>query len=291
MLNASTSALLQAASTVLLAALFAVAGSQGGARIAGVAVLTLCAIIAFAIQWVAFIPAYLRQTEHFFDLVGSLTHLSAVACALSLSANLDARALILAAMIIVWAVRLGAFLARRVRRDGFDRRFTLIKTDPARFFLYWTMQGLWVFMTLAAALAAITSTHREPLSWIAGIGIAMWCAGFAIEVVADRQKRAFRKAPENAGRFITSGLWAWSRHPNYFGEILLWLGVATIAAPALAGWQWATLISPLFVLLLLTKASGIPMLEDSADARWGSDPAYQAYKDRTPVLLMLPPKA
>jgi steroid 5-alpha reductase family enzyme len=109
--------------------------------------------------------------------------------------------------------------------------------------------------------------------------------GFALEAVADQQKRRFRERPENAGRFIATGLWAWSRHPNYFGEILLWTGVALVALPALDGWQLATLLSPVFVTLLLTRVSGVPLLEERADARWGDDPEYLAYKKRTPLLV------
>ena len=115
--------------------------------------------------------------------------------------------------------------------------------------------------------------------------------GFSIEIVADRQKSAFRADPANAGRFISSGLWAWSRHPNYFGEIVLWFGIAILAWPALAGWQLATLVSPLFVYVLLTKGSGIPPLETRAEERWGDDPAYRAYVERTPVLWPRPPRS
>jgi steroid 5-alpha reductase family enzyme len=114
--------------------------------------------------------------------------------------------------------------------------------------------------------------------------------GFLFEAVADDQKRRFRANPANEGRFIASGLWAWSRHPNYFGEITLWFGIALVALPALSGWQYATLISPVFVYLLLTRISGIPLLEARAKKRWGDEPAFQAYRARTPVLFPRPPK-
>lgn len=148
--------LLQIGGCVVVAALVATAGSNGGVRFGGISLFALCAIIAFAIQWVAFIPAYLKQTEHYFDLVGGLTHLSLVVCAVALSGNLDVRTALLAAMVSVWAIRLGLFLFRRIQAAGFDRRFTKIKPNAMRFLLYWTTQGLWVFLTLAAALAAIT---------------------------------------------------------------------------------------------------------------------------------------
>jgi steroid 5-alpha reductase family enzyme len=188
---------------------------------------------------------------------------------------------------------LGSFLFVRILQDGGDGRFDDIKPRFARFLATWTLQGLWVFLTLCAALAAITSRYAVPVGWIAALGAAVWICGFAMEVIADRQKREFRKnraATEGGAEFITTGLWAWSRHPNYFGEIVLWIGIAIIAAPALNGWQWVTMISPVFVTLLLTKVSGVPLLEARADAKWAGDADYEAYKRNTPVLIPRPPK-
>lgn len=268
----------------------AIAGSQHGARVAGWPVFAVCAALALAINWLVFVPSFIQQTEHYFDVTGSLTFLTVVVTAVLLSGASDPRALLLAALVVVWAGRLGSFLFARIRRDGRDGRFDEIKPSLPRFLLTWTLQALWVLLTAAPALAAITSRHRRPLDPFAVVGLAVWALGFGIEVVADRQKHAFRRDPANRGRFITTGLWAWSRHPNYFGEITLWTGVALLAAPALTGWQHATLVSPLFVYLLLTRVSGIPLLEARAEERWGSDPAYRAYRDRTPQLVPRPPR-
>jgi len=153
------------------------------------------------------------------------------------------------------------------------------------------LQATWVFVSSAAALAAITSVRRVELDMIALVGIAMWLTGFVIEAVADAQKRAFRADSGNDGQFISTGLWAWSRHPNYFGEILLWIGIAVIALPALSGWQYVALISPVFITLLITRVSGVPMLEARAKKRWGDDPAYQAYRKNTSRLIPRPPAA
>ena len=125
--------------------------------------------------------------------------------------------------------------------------------------------------------------------WTAFDRIGVWAIGFAIETVADAQKRAFRGDPANGGRFIGSGLWAWSRHPNYFGEIVIWVGIAIIAALALSGWQWVTMVSPVFVVVLLTRVSGIPILERQATARWGEDQDYREYRAKTAVLIPRPP--
>ena len=261
-------------STVAVGALVAWAGSDGSAEFSGFPVFALCAFIAFAVNWLVFIPSNAAQTEKYYDLTGSLTYLTVTVVALSLSDELDLRAWIAAGLVIVWAVRLGSYLFRRIRREGEDRRFTELKADTIRFLASWTIQGLWVLLTAAAALAIITSTNREPLGWVAYLGIGIWVVGFAFESVADLQKSRFRQDPANDGRFITSGLWAWSRHPNYFGEITLWTGMAILAIPVLSGWQWVVLISPVFVALLLTKISGINLQEPKADERWGDEGAY-----------------
>jgi steroid 5-alpha reductase family enzyme len=267
------------------------AGSQPGLRAGALPLFAWCAILAFAINWVAFVPAYVFQTERYFDLTGSLTYSILVLVALASQPAPDPRTLLLGALVVIWAGRLGGFLFARIVRDGSDRRFDHLKPSLLRFCLTWTLQGLWVLLTLACALAAMTSTQPQPLGAFAVLGGIVWAAGFAIEVAADRQKRRFGADPANRDRFIRSGLWAWSRHPNYFGEITLWSGIALIALPALVGWQHATLISPLFVYVLLTRISGIPLLEARADKKWGDEPEYRAYRDNTPALFPRPPRS
>ena len=288
--NQNRNSLVGIAVSLLIGILVVLAGSDGSVKVGSVAVFAVCGLVAYVINWVVFVPSNRAKTEHYFDLTGSITYLTVAAVALLLSDDLDARAMIVAAMIGVWALRLGTFLFRRVRRDGRDGRFDRIKTDPLRFFMTWTIQGLWVLLTMACALAIITDRERRTLGWVATVGIVVWVVGFAIEVVADQQKSAFKKTPANEGRFITSGLWAWSRHPNYFGEITLWTGIAIMALPVLSGWRWVTLISPVFVVLLLTRVSGIPMLEARAEKRWGDDEEFQTYTRSTPVLIPRRPR-
>lgn len=270
---------------ILIGFLVALAGSQGGASIAGVPLFALSVGLAFLIQWLAFIPAYLLQTEKFFDLTGSLTYISVIIIAVILGAATDARSILLAALVVIWAVRLGSFLFGRIKKAGKDDRFDEIKPSFIRFLNVWTIQGMWVTFTMAAALVAITTSTRKELDLFAILGFLVWILGFAIEVVADSQKSRFNANPDNKGKFIQTGLWSRSRHPNYFGEIVLWVGVAMIALPVLQGWQWVALISPVFVTLLLTRVSGIPLLEKKADKKWGGQADYESYKKRTPVLV------
>ncbi|HEY5647698.1 MAG TPA: DUF1295 domain-containing protein [Pseudomonadales bacterium] len=277
------------AAALVVGGLLGLAGAQGGTTVAGLPAFLVAGMLAFAVQWLAFIPAWIGKTEHYFDLTGSLTYISLVLVGLWVAA--DARALLLAALVLVWALRLGSFLFTRVKAAGGDRRFDRIKSDFWQFLMTWTLQGLWVFVTLAPALAVMTSGRQEPLGVLAVLGATVWLAGFLIESIADAQKRRFRGVPANAQRFISSGLWAWSQHPNYFGEILLWTGVAIICLPVLEGWQMLTLVSPLFVYVLLTRISGIRMLDNQARKRWGNDPDYLAYRARTSRLLPLPPRS
>jgi steroid 5-alpha reductase family enzyme len=270
---------------VLIGFLFALAGSQGGSNVAGIPVFGLMVGLAFLIQWLVFIPAYVGQTEKFFDLTGSLTYISVITLALILSKALDGRSILLFVLVIIWAIRLGVFLSRRVKKAGKDDRFDEIKPSFFRFLNVWNIQALWVSFTVAAALIAITSINRKSLDVFAIVGFLVWVIGFGIEVLADAQKSRFNANPENKGKFIQTGLWSRSRHPNYFGEILLWVGITIITLPVLQGWQWIALISPVFVTLLLTRVSGVPLLENKSDKKWGGQEDYEAYKKRTPVLI------
>ena len=274
---------------VAIGAGVALAGSQISAEVLGVPIFLLAVVAAYLIQWIAFIIAFAQKTEKFYDLTGSLTYITITTSAVLLAPDIDNRTALLMMMVLVWATRLGTFLFTRVLKAGKDDRFDEIKQSFGRFLLTWTLQGLWVTFTAAAALAAITSTTRAPLGWPALIGFIIWAVGMYFEVLADAQKSAFKANPENEGKFIRSGLWAWSRHPNYFGEIVIWIGAAIIALPVLQGWALVTLISPVWVVLQLTLISGIPMLEDKAEKRWGGQEDYEAYKESTPVLIPRPP--
>ncbi len=276
---------------LVVAVLVALAGSDGSVRAAGIPVFALCAFLAFVINWVVFIPSNAARTEHYFDLTGAITYITVIVVAALLADDLDIRSVVVTAMVVIWALRLGSFLFRRVKRDGRDGRFDRIKIDPLRFLMTWTLQGLWVLLTLACALAIVTGVDREAFGPFAVVGTVVWVLGFGLEAMADQQKSAFRKDPANTGRFIASGLWSWSRHPNYFGEIMLWTGIAIMAVPVLSGWRWVALVSPLFVALLLIRISGIPALERRGAKRWGDEPAYQEYLRTTSVLVPRPPSS
>ncbi|MCJ7734496.1 MAG: DUF1295 domain-containing protein [Anaerolineales bacterium] len=275
---------------LLLATAVALAGNQGGFKAAGLPIYAFAIGLAFLMQWVVFIPSFTNQTEKYFDLTGSITYITVMAAAVLLSPVRDFRTWLVFILISVWALRLGSFLFQRIRKAGEDRRFRELKKSFPRFLLTWTLQGLWITFSLAAALVVVTSEKRVGFDIFALVGMLIWAAGFGLEVIADRQKSTFKSNLENKDKFINTGLWSLSRHPNYFGEIVLWIGIAVIALPVLQGWGWVSLISPVFITILLTRISGVPMLEKRADEKWGGQADYEAYKNNTSVLIPLPPK-
>jgi steroid 5-alpha reductase family enzyme len=242
-------------------------------------------LIAFVIQWVLFIPAYLMQTEKFYDLAGSLTYISIISYVFYKSSEFNLGNLILSVFIIIWAVRLGSFLFFRIQKAGEDKRFRDIKPSPTRFFMTWTLQGMWISICSACAITAISTSEGILMNTLFFVGAITFILGFLIEVIADNQKTKFRSHPNNKDKFISTGLWSYSRHPNYLGEITLWTGVAIMSFSSLSGLQLITLISPVFTYLLLVYVSGVRLLEARGKRKWGHLESYQEYIKNTPTLL------
>ena len=244
-------------------------------------------LLAFLIHWLFFIPAFLLKTEKFFDLTGSLTYISIMVYVVYTKNNLQEQlgSVILASLVILWAVRLGSFLFLRIKKAGEDKRFREIKTSFARFFLLWTISGMWVSFCSMCALTAIASNDGVIVNNIFYIGLVTFIIGLSIEIIADSQKTKFRKDPKNKDKFINEGLWAKSRHPNYVGEITLWAGVAIMSFSSLEGSQYISLISPIFTYLLLVYVSGVPQLTASGQKKWGHLESYQDYIKNTPTLI------
>jgi len=255
----------------------------------GYPILTLAAV-DFGIQWIVWAFSAYFATERFYDLTGSLTFLLVTFLSLRLGrGGTSTRQLVTSGMVVTWALRLGSFLFLRVLRVGEDVRFKDVKHDPKRFWIWWTVQGVWVFVTLLPTLTLNLKRDDDVESRALGVrdyvGWLVWIIGFAIEVIADRQKTVFKSDPDNAGRFITSGLWSVSRHPNYFGEMVMWFGIWITSSSTMQGLEFLTILSPCFVAFLIAKVSGIPILERMAEKRWGEEVAYRAYRDSTPLLV------
>ena len=287
-MNANVKAYTTTIVSVCICIMVAIASAQRGLIIDEYPLLFICLFSTFIIQWVVFLPSFYWHTEKFYDLTGSATYIFITLVALYHKAQFigpraDIRSLLLAVIIIIWALRLGSFLFMRILKDKEDRRFNEWKFSFPLFLRTWTLQGMWIFLTSVAAITAISTRKIVAPDLLLFIGAFLWLFGFLFETISDFQKRKFKL--NNKDGFITSGLWSVSRHPNYFGEIVLWVGVAIIAFPTLYGWQYVSLVSPLFVYLLLTRVSGIPLLEEHAEKKWGKDKKYISYKENTPELF------
>jgi steroid 5-alpha reductase family enzyme len=272
----------------ILISVLSFAISYGIAHLTGSVIVKNAVLLAYVIHWIAYIPAYVFQTEKFYDLTGSVTYLSVVwfvFLSTYQSISLNFGNLILALLISIWTIRLGLFLFMRIHKAGEDKRFRTIKTSASQFFMTFTLSGLWVTLCSMCALVAISSPEGLVMNALTYVGIILFIIGFGIEIVADNQKTAFRSIEANKDSFITSGLWSKSRHPNYFGEVLLWFAIAVISFSSLEGLQLITLISPVFTYILLVYVSGVRMLEDMNDKKWADNEQYKSYKKNTPMLF------
>jgi|TARA_B100000287_G_scaffold394025_1_gene407761 steroid 5-alpha reductase family enzyme len=274
--------------TNILISVLSFAISYGIAHLTGSVIVKNAVLLAYVIHWIAYIPAYVFQTEKFYDLTGSVTYLSVVwfvFLSTYQSISLNFGNLILVLLISIWTIRLGLFLFMRIHKAGEDKRFRTIKTSASQFFMTFTLSGLWVTLCSMCALVAISSPEGLVMNALTYVGIILFIIGFGIEIVADNQKTAFRSIEANKDSFITSGLWSKSRHPNYFGEVLLWFAIAVISFSSLEGLQLITLISPVFTYILLVYVSGVRMLEDMNDKKWADNEQYKSYKKNTPMLF------
>ena len=277
------------ASVFIIVALMVSVVGNNSVNLNGYSAVLYCAVICIGVQWVAWIPASMAETERFYDLTGGLTYLTVVGFSLWAGSQSEApslRELIVSLLVVIWALRLSSFLYFRIHRTGKDGRFDQLKTSPIRFLVPWTIQGLWVFLTMIVVIVINSQADSAPALGIwDAVGLSVWSLGFGIEVVADNQKTAFNREPDNQGKWIDSGLWSHSRHPNYLGEILLWTGIACFGISCFTGLERFAWISPIFVFLLLTKLSGIPLLDKRAFEKWGNDVEYQKYRQNTPALF------
>ena len=276
---------------ILIVGLVLLAVDENSTSFRGLPAVAWCAIIVFGIQWLSWIPASVGQTERFYDLTGGMTYLVVVAFSLwvgSESEGIGSRELLISALVAMWSIRLSGFLFLRIHHKGKDGRFDDLKTSPVRFLVPWTLQGLWIFLTANVVIVINSQTGPSPPLGIWDvIGLLIWILGFGIEVLADMQKTRFNSNPKNEGRWIDQGLWSLCRHPNYLGETLLWTGIAVFGVSCLEGLEWVSWISPVFVYLLLTKVSGIPILDRRALSKWGDDPEYQSYRESVPAIFPL----
>ena len=243
-------------------------------------------VTSFAVNAGFFVLAATRKTDVVTDLSYGLSF-ALTATILALKGGVDdPLRLAGAGFVLIWALRLVSYLFRRIILIKVDHRFDGRREKPLVFARFWTLQALTTVIVMLPVIALL-GNGAPRFSFLHVAGALVWLAGFLMESVADAQKWNWKRAGHKG--FMRTGLWSWSRHPNYFGEMLVWWGIWLYALPSLSGAWHLAVIGPAFISILLLFVSGIPLLEKSADARFGGDSAYEAYKKYTSILFPLPP--
>ena len=245
--------------------------------------------ISLLIQAVFFVFAASLKTDKVTDLSYGLTFVILAFVLLLKNDPADPAQLALAMMVVLWGVRLAGYLFYRIVRIKRDARFDGIRENFWKFFQFWLFQGIAVWIIMLPV--TVWFGAPEPWQLLMVLGSGVWLAGLAIETIADIQKFRQKSGASGALRWTSSGLWRYSRHPNYFGELLCWWGVFLFAATGLKGWSWLSILGPVTITYILLYVTGIPPLEQTADKKWGGDPGYLEYKRSTNVLIPRLPRA
>jgi len=248
-------------------------------------------IFSFAVNTFFFMFAAAFKTDKVTDISYSLTFfLLTLFLLLSSGLSLSYHKVLVSAAILVWSIRLGGYLLYRIIKIGKDARFDDKRGNLVKFSKFWILQATTVWLVMLPFSVYITSPSDGGTLFFTMPGIALFALGLLIESISDAQKFRYRSKPENNTHWVDTGLWKYSRHPNYFGEMLVWWGLFIVVVPSLRGLDWLTVLGPLFITLLLLFVSGIPLLEKSADRKYGNNPEYLAYKESTSILFPLPPR-
>jgi steroid 5-alpha reductase family enzyme len=238
-----------------------------------------------------FLIAYKQQTDKLTDISYAVTFAVLVIYAAINTDDLITPKWILMYMVLLWAIRIGGYLFIRINKIGKDKRFDDKRSHFFKFLSFWLLQAVTVWVVLLGVIEFFGVGSR-PITGFMITGFAIWLIGLVIESLADMQKFKFMQAAANRNKWIETGLWKYSRHPNYFGEIMVWFGVYVFVVSGLDGMsQYIAMASPLFITFLLLFVSGVPLLEKSADAKWGKDKRYIKYKKSTSIIIPFPPKS
>lgn len=242
--------------------------------------------ISLGVQAALFAVAATFRTDKVTDLSYGLTFIILAVLLIGDDVRWLSPATALALMVVTWGLRLAGYLFFRILRIGRDARFDGVREDFWKFARFWFFQGwaVWIIMLPTTLWFALGGVSQRWSGWMAA-GALIWLAGLVIETAADAQKFSARNHRTERPRWTERGLWRYSRHPNYFGELLCWWGLFLFVAPGLGWWAIAGAAGPITITGLLLFVTGIPPLEASAERKWGGDPAYAAYRDRTNLLV------
>lgn len=243
-------------------------------------------LIILILQIIFFIYAAIKKTDRVTDLSYGLTF---VITSLSIYfLNIEYSSIfkiLLLATVVIWGLRLAIYLFVRIIKTGKDKRFDGVRENFKKFGSFWLLQAISIFVILLPTTYILISKDEMSLNWISFIGLVIALMGIVIEGVADSQKFVFKNKSSNKGKWISTGLWKYSRHPNYLGEIMMWVGIFLYCLVYINGIGFITILSPIYITVLLVAVSGIPTLEKEYDKRYRGSKQYQDYKKHTGILF------
>ena len=251
-------------------------------------IITAGSVLAYMTCW--FLAAQILGRNDLADVAWGLGFVLAAAVSLVAGQHRTTRGMLVSLLVLIWGARLALHIHQRNRGRGEDPRYRKWREEWGRWFVLrsfgqvFMLQGV-LLVLVAAPVIYLNAAPAVAPGWLDLLGVALWLSGFCFETVGDRQLLRFKRDPANQGKLMTTGLWRYTRHPNYFGEVTLWWGIwlMTLALPG----GWMTVVGPITITILILKVSGIPMLEKPYEGR--AD--FQEYKRRTSPFFPLPPKA
>ncbi|KAA8499150.1 hypothetical protein FVE85_6735 [Porphyridium purpureum] len=253
--------------------------------------LTITLLVSLGWQLLGFIITAVMRFDKLFDLFGGLNFVIIALMTMLLNRTYFVRQVVMTSLVVAWGTRLSLFLFWRILTTGEDARFDNARQNIAKLSVFWIGQLFWVWL-VSLPVTLLNSTDRNfALNAADYVSWTLWAIGFVFEAWADVSKSVFKSKDENRGKFCDTDIWKLCRHPNYFGEILMWIAVFIGCASSFANseWMYVSIVSPIFITTLILFVSGLPMLEESSDKKYGSQKEYVAYKRRTSNLLPFPP--
>uniref|UniRef100_T1JI56 Uncharacterized protein n=1 Tax=Strigamia maritima TaxID=126957 RepID=T1JI56_STRMM len=258
----------------------------------------ITAIVIGSLQFIFFIIAAVFQFDKLTDFASGGNFIIVAILTFILAQSYSRRQLLVTTFICIWGIRLSCYLVYRVMKVGREKSFRRRSSNIIRYAIFWTFQAFWVFVVSLPVVYINSPLNAEPnqalnikktMTPFDVVGTTVFLLGFLCETIADMQKNNFKDDPANQGKWCDVGLWGWSRHPNYFGEVSVWWGIFIIAVNVLEGIEWVAVVGPSFITLIILFLSGIPILEKISDDRYRGNTSYHIYKECTSPFIPCPP--